>query len=184
MNNLYYWKWFFKGTGDLPGWRHFIDIWLLVHLVFGGAIGVLTPLSIKDAADVVLFPLAGILVGIAFGWAGNSHALLQSDEIALVAGKGNARFTHYVYFYQSAILIVLVTLVSWGLAGLGLADSLIEGEVAHYFYVGIRVFLFILSSITVRECWQVVLFSQKLLLVHRIMKTEIISQNSESKSSK
>ncbi|HET6632760.1 MAG TPA: hypothetical protein VFG73_08655, partial [Rhodanobacteraceae bacterium] len=74
-------------------------------------------------------------------------------------------YEEYVYTYQSAILLILLTLCLWALAGLGIFDQVWPTTAHGVQYKCIASILFFSSSMTVRECWQVVIGSQAMLLV-------------------
>ncbi|MFN0149674.1 MAG: hypothetical protein ACKVU1_03055 [bacterium] len=162
-----YWHWFFRGTSGEPGYRKFVNRWLLFHAVVGAALFFLVPISLKDAANTVLLPLTGVFIGLSFAWAGNALTLLQSEEIEHLAEHRVGDLKEYVFTYQSAILAILVTLSVWGIAGLGVIDSPSPIRWAHRLYPAVAVALYGLASLTLRECWHVVLFSQLLLLARR-----------------
>ena len=157
-----YWRWFFFGiNGGKPGLRRIANTWMLVHLSAGLAAAMLVTINVRDAANTVLLPLAGIFVGLSFAWSGNAQALLQSHEIELLSEFSTGGLEEYVYTFQTAILTILATLVMWGAGGLGIYDriplALIPG-------VAIETALYTMASITLRECWHVVWAAQALLL--------------------
>src|SRR5690606_18633894 len=82
-------------------------------------------------------------------------------------------FRHYVFTFQSAILSILVTLVLWGLAGLGLFDQPCPWQCPQVLYPAMRGILFFLASLTLRECWHVILGAQWMLLAQRNIKRRL-----------
>ena len=162
-----YWHWFFKGSGGKPGYKRLINRWFPLHLLIGIIISWLVEMNLKEAANTVLLPLVGILIGLSFAWAGNAQALLQSEEIAELSEQREGGFSEYVYSYQTAILAILTTLVIWGVAGLGIFDSRWPTPDISIAYYIVKVFCFTLISMTLRECWQVVLVVQWLLLAQK-----------------
>ena len=82
-----YWQWLFKGSGARPGYRRILDKWLLMHIPIGVILSLLTSLDLQACANAVLLPLAGILIGLSFAWAGNAHALLQTEEHSSAWGE-------------------------------------------------------------------------------------------------
>jgi hypothetical protein len=162
-----YWHWFFRGSGGRSGISRFADKWLPLHALIGLGFGFNSALSLQEAANTVLLPLAGVLIGICFAWGGNALALLQTEEIEQVSEKHPGGFEEYLYVYQTAILLILTTVVCWGFAGLGIFDSTWPALSTSACYKAIRGFLFFMSSLTIRECWHVVLGTQSLLLVRQ-----------------
>lgn len=162
-----YWRWFFKGSGAQPGYRRLLNRWIILHLFSGVIVALVVPIDLQTAANTVLLPLVGILIGLSFAWAGNAQALLQSAEIDKLSDHHEGGFVEYVFTYQTAILAILVTLVVWGLAGLHVFDAVWPSSRALIAYFAIKTFLFLLVSLTLRECWHVVMGAQWLLLVQR-----------------
>lgn len=128
------------------------------------------PLSAVDAARSVLLPLAGVFVGMSFAWVGNAQAILQSEEIERLADQHPGKLEQYVYTYQSAILAILVTLVAWGVAALGALEQPCHWQCPSWAYELAKASLYALASVTLRECWHVVMGAQLLLLTQRYVK--------------
>ncbi len=161
-----FWKWFVRGTGNGPGIKRFFDSWLLlVHMPVAIVLSCLLPISLREAATSLLLPVAGVLIGLSFAWGGNAQALLQTEEVEDVAAFKDGGFGDYVYTFQAAILVILITLSLWAIAGLGFFDLVWPTSHQKVLYNIIAFFLFMLSSITLRECWHVVLGAQSLMLV-------------------
>ena len=160
-----FWRWLISGTGNGAGAKRFIDWWLLLHVAVAGVLAYFLPISLKDAATSLLLPVAGIFIGLSFAWGGNAQALLQSKEIEEVSKFKDGGFEDYVYTFQSAILLILITLCLWAIAGLGFFDLFWPICPKSIQYKLIAFLLFFFSSITLRECWHVVLGAQTLLLV-------------------
>src|SRR5215831_6519115 len=126
-------------------------------------------MDLTTAGDTVLLPLAAILVGLCFAWAGNAQALLQTEDLQKMSEFHPGGFSEYVYTYESAILAILVTLVAWSFAGFGVFDKTWPTPISKYAYFVVKTLLFALSSLTLRECWHVVLGAQWMLLTrHKI----------------
>lgn len=166
---LSYWQWFVRGRNGRAGWKKFFDRWLLLHLIVGVTLGFGIPLSAVDAARSVLLPLAGVFVGMSFAWVGNAQAILQSAEIERLAEEHPGRLEQYVYTYQSAILAILVTLAAWGLAALGAVELPCLWDCPPATYPAAKAALYALASLTLRECWHVVMGAQMLLLSQRFI---------------
>lgn len=160
-----YWPWLFWGDKQKPGIYKFWDRWLAAHLLAGLALALLLPIGLKEASSAFLLPLASIFIGLAFAWGGNAQALLQTEEIEELSTHHDGGIENYVYTYQTAILVILVTLVLWGFAGIGIYDSLFACCPTGIFAT--KVFLFFMASLTLRECWHVVLGSQFLLIARK-----------------
>lgn len=155
-----FWTWLFWGLSDRAGYRQIVNWWLAVHFLAGMGVALLVNVPLHEAAQTFLLPLAGIFVGLSFAWAGNAQALLQESEIEEIAARHPDGLSSYVYTFQLAILIILLTLVAWGLAGLKVFDFCTNRVISLF----IEAFLYFLASLTLRECWHVVLGSQMLIL--------------------
>lgn len=169
-SKLSFWHWFFRGSGGRPGLLRFWNRWLLAHIAVGIVLAVLVKADLQTAANAVLLPLAGIFVGLSFAWAGNAQALLQSAEMEEVAKHHEGGFAEYVFVFQTAILTILIALVLWGLAGLGVFDQHSPATEHRIVYNILKAVLFAVSSLTLRECWHVVLGAQWMLLVQQELK--------------
>lgn len=159
-----------EGSGAKPGYRRLINVWSILHFVVGFGLSSVVRVDLVTAANAVLLPLVGILVGLSFAWAGNAQALLQVSEIEEITDFHEGGFSEYVFVYQAAIFTILFTLVAWALAGLGVFDQTWPMPTSELTYFGIKVILFTLSSLTLRECWHVVLGAQWMLLIQREVK--------------
>lgn len=162
-----FWSWFAKGSGAKPGYRRLINSWLLLHLVVGILLTFAVRVNLSSAANSVLLPLVGILVGLSFAWAGNAQALLQSCELDVLVEYHEGGYSEYVFVFQTAILAILVTLVLWALAGLKVFDLFWPTAGRPWWYAFVKVVLFTFSSLTLRECWHVVLGAQWMLQAQR-----------------
>jgi hypothetical protein len=167
---LSYWAWFTRGRSHKPGWQRLVDWWLVLHAAVGAGLALAVTLSLEEAAKAVLLPLAGVFVGMSFAWVGNAQALVQTAEIERLSGKNPAGFEVYVYSFQTAILVLLVTLGTWGVAGLGLFDRPCYFECPSWSYAVAKATLYALASFTLRVCWQVVAGAQLLLLYQRAVR--------------
>lgn len=167
-----FWEWFFLGLEERSGLEElFINWWCIVHLIVGFVLAQSIDVSLDEAAQTILLPLAGIFVGLSFAWAGNAQALLQKKEIQKISLHLPDGIEAYIYIFQLAILVILVTLIAWGLAGLKIFSLQIFQ--APCVQLLIETCLYFLASLTLRECWHVVLGSQVLILArHKVQDIE------------
>lgn len=168
--SISFWRWFFRGTGGKAGLRRLINAWILFHIAIGAGLAHIITIDLGIAANAVLLPLAGVLVGLSFAWGGNAQALLQATEIEKLAEKHEGGLSDYAFTFQAAILCVLLTLVLWGIAGLQIFDKAWPTAGRPHTYFAAKTLLFTLSSLTVRECWHVVLGAQAMLLSRYFVK--------------
>lgn len=156
-----YWRWLLKGdkkNNVAPGIRMYWNWWLVAHVAVGILLAYFATIKPSKAACTILLPLAGIFIGLAFAMASNSIGLLQTTEIGRLVDL-NGGIEKYTFKYQTSVLIVLICLVSWGVAGLEIFDF----KYAVSVFV-VKSFLYSFSSFTIRECWQVILGTQYMLI--------------------
>jgi len=165
-----FWDWLFQGSGGKSGLRRLADPWMLIHISIGFTLACLVEKPLVDCASSVLLPLAGIIVALSFAWVGNAQALLLTSEMEDMAEKHEGGFVEYIHVYQMAILLILICLVAWCLAGLSVFDSNWPTPKCFYGYLCIKSALFLASSISLRECWHVVLGAQTMLVLQREIK--------------
>lgn len=157
-----YWRWFFFGLKDRPGYKGFCDRWLLPHMLIAAFLTLWIKTSLQNDSISVTLPLSGVFIGLSFSWAGVFHAALISPEGQALVKKHPDGLKNYLYKYQTSILVTLVTLILWALYGIG-AFQICDGHLK-LVKNAIRFILFFLSSLTVRESWHVVLGNQILAL--------------------
>ena len=162
---LTFWDWFFKGSGGKRGFRAIINIWLFFHIIIGILLSIIVNIPLNEAANTVLLPLAGIFIGLSFAWAANAQALMQSTEIRELAANHPGGYFHYLYTFQTAIFVIIITLIFWGLAGLSIFENLHCNPNQRIIYFLVKTILFTFASLTLRECWHVILGVQMLLLI-------------------
>lgn len=170
IKHLSYWKWFFRGYGSRPGFRRVINKWLIIHILIGILIAFSVSKQLQEISNAVLLPLFGIIIGLSFAWAGNAQALMQSPEIEKLSEYRDGGFLEYVYTYQTAILVILVTLVLWSIAGLSIIDDIFSNKTNGLPYFFVKGFLFTLCSLTIRESWHVVIGVQWMLITQKNIK--------------
>ena len=108
-----FWRWLILGRESASGVRLLLcNPWTIVHLAIGIGLGKVVDLPVHEAAQLFLLPLAGIFVGLSFAWAGNAQALLMEKEIELLSDFHPDGIHTYVYTFQLAILVILVTLIA------------------------------------------------------------------------
>jgi hypothetical protein len=168
--SISFWSWLLHGSGGKPGYRRLLNKWLTLHVAIGALLALTVRVDLATAAGSVLVPLVGVLIGLCFAWAGNAHALLQAEELKGMAEFHSGGFRDYVFTYQAAIFAILVTLVAWALAGFQIFDKTWPTGSRVFSYGLVKTTLFALSSLTLRECWHVVLGAQWMLLAQHELK--------------
>lgn len=185
-----FWTWFFRGdtnegqcSKSKAGISAYLDKWLIFHIAVGLFLMLNVPMRINEAARSILLPLAGIFIGLTFAWGGNAVTLMQSDEINILADYKTGGLRVYVLKYQAAILILLFTIVAWGLAGLDVFEILNCQSDLSILYKIIEAFLFFLVSLSIRDCWHVVMSAQAMILYKRKIRKKVDGHNKRESSS-
>lgn len=183
-----FWTWFLRGNiteehpaiGPLPkgkaGIYTYFDKWLFFHIAVGFLLMFIVPMPINEAARSILLPLAGIFIGLTFAWGGNAVTLMQSDEINILADYRSGGLREYAFKFQAAILVLLFTMAIWGLAGLDVFEILNCYSWLHILYKAIEVFLYFTVSLSIRDCWQVVMGAQAMILYKRKIRNTLNNQ--------
>jgi hypothetical protein len=172
-----YWRWFVKGSGGEAGYKRLINWWIVLHVAIGVLLSLITTITLEDAARTVLLPFASVFVGLTFAWAVSAQDVLRSPEIRKFTEKRKGGFTEYIYTFQTAILTILVTLVLWSIAGLGVYDNFFPKTDNKTLYTIAKVILFGLSSLSIRECWHAVLGTNSLSIIQKILDDESINHD-------
>lgn len=171
-----YWQWLFKGLrGGPAGIKRFYNRWLVLHISVGVVFAFLTPVPIYIAADSILTPLAVVLVGFIFIWT-TTLQVLQSNRMAELFKAHPHSYDKYVCVYQTAILVFFVTLCAWIIGDLHIYDEVLGASFLCYL---VKVLLFFMSSVTVRECWHLVLSVAKLSLINMKQDSELPDKHHE-----
>lgn len=172
-----FWKWLFCGLESAPGIQQFKIGWLMIHAATGVGLAFLIDEPLSEASRVILLPLTGLLVGISFAWIGNALTLLRSDEIAALSEHHVDGLRSYVYTFQTAVLVIMVTAGLWAGAGLKMFD-LVDPSPATA--IALESGLYFFAALATREAWQVVMGSQELLLTRSFIRQNAPPSKSDS----
>lgn len=159
-----FWKWVFCGARQGPaGLRNVVNWHLFLHVI-------LAYLAVKfiksdpfDFAAKALFPAASILVGMSLAWTTRAATILQSGDLRDALFQENRPAEDYVYSFQFAILIIIIMVVYVSImAGGGLDISVFHPRADRWIS---GYFLYFLLSLSLRECWGVVNFTNMLSIL-------------------
>lgn len=159
-----FWPWFFKGVGiSPPGYRSLLSIWLLLDF---GLAAFCTKFLSADAfafASKALFPAASILVSMAIAWSNRASTVLQNEDFRTAMLGDSNPGEDYLYGFQLSMAIMLGTVIYTAIMAAGgfnfyVYDVNISRNISGFF-------LFVLLSMSVRECWAVMNFSSLLSLL-------------------
>jgi hypothetical protein len=161
---LSFWKWLWGNKETTPGYKHLLGLSQCLHLFIGIILGFMVARPIDIIGCTVLLPFTAVLGGVSFALSGSTQSILQTEELYKITEKHDGGLPEYVFTYQLVILITLVTVISWAIAGLGIFEPLLAGhhpDIYRFF----KILLFTLTSLSIRECWSSTLFSQSLLIM-------------------
>ena len=163
-----FWPWFFARDGRKTGWRLIGIRWLFLDCI---AAGLLTFSLNADGfifAEKALFPAASILMGMAVAWTGQASAIVSSEKFHEKIISQDRRLEDYLYGYQMSILILFMTI--------GYMAIMAAGGFKFYIYdptiskICSSFFMFFLVSISTRECWSIINFTNLLSLLDGLIK--------------
>ncbi|WP_346689674.1 hypothetical protein [uncultured Cloacibacillus sp.] len=168
-NGLNFKYWFLVGYGYKPGYRRLIDRHSFIDVFIGTVLACCVPTSLKEAATTILFPLTGILVGVCASWAGPAQEVLTSKDVIPFLEKHKGGIQEYFFILQTVIFVMLVSIILWGLAGIGIFETLgnNENNCVRHIYIGVSFLLYAVLSLSIRTCWEAVSYA------HHIMYTKI-----------
>lgn len=168
--SLNFWRWFFHGSGSLPGYKRVFNSWLIQHLCIGSVCVIFISTSLESAARAILFPLTGVLISVCASWAGPTQTVLTSEEMIPVFELHEGGACEYFNILQAAILIMFATISIWGLAGIGVFESLNTkplGSKKILYYI-ISIFLYGIISLSLKTCWEVILYAHNILYMKTV----------------
>lgn len=104
-------------------------------------------------------------MGLTFPWAGNAHALMQSQEIVEYAKKKAGGMPDYVFTFQLCILVNVVTICLWAIPTLEIPYPFSSTKMQGALDWTSKAMLFGLTSLAIRTGWHAVLGANMLLLM-------------------
>ena len=158
-----FWKWFFFGSGSRAGIRNILNLYFIIHVFVAGFLTATISLDPFAFASKALFPAAAILIGMSMAWTTRAATVMQSEDLRKKIFTKDRPAEDYVYGFQLAMLVVILMVVVVAImAGGGLTLQLFGRETDRNIsgYV-----MYLLLSISVRECWGVVNFTNMLSML-------------------
>jgi hypothetical protein len=159
-----FWRWLFRGSGkSVPGWQSLLNGYLIVHIAVALAATAWVKADPFEFAKTALFPAASILVGMSLAWTTRAATVLHATELRERLFNDRRPAEDYIYGYQLAILIIIVmvayvALMAGGGLNIAVFGAPIDQEISAFF-------LYLLLSISLRECWGAVNFTNMLSLL-------------------
>lgn len=158
--------WFFS-CEKYNGFRRVINCKLFRDLLVGLVLAKIIETPAHEIANTVLIPITGTLIGLTFAWAGNAQSLLESEEIKNLSESHPGGYITYLYTYQLSVLFLIIVVVIWSLAGLHVWDYFARTKNYQVLYA-IRAFYFMITTTSLRICWNVVSSVSFLMEIKRL----------------
>ncbi len=158
-----FWPWFRAKSGRKIGYRLLLSKWVLLDLTI--ALLLVFGLSVDgfSFAQRALFPAASILAGMAFAWTARASTILNNREFRERIISEQNPLSDYVYGFQMAILILFCCVVYIAImASGGLKFEIWNREFSRLLS---SFWMYVLISMTIRECWGIVNFTNLLTLL-------------------
>lgn len=159
-----FWRWFLRGSANsVAGWRNVVNGFLTFHIIIAGAATLAIRSDPFEFAKTALFPAASILVGMSLAWTTRAATVLQSPELRSRIFNDDRPAEDYIYGYQLAVLVIIVMVAYVALMAGGGVDFRVFGPPTDQNIAGF--FLYLLLSLSLRECWGAVNFTNMLSLL-------------------
>lgn len=145
------------------GYRLLVNWWLLFHAV----VSVLLTFGLVsngfEFASKALFPAASVLVGMAFAWTTRASTILNNKEFRREVITDENPLVDYVYGFQLSVLILFLCIIYLAIMAAGGFSFVVYSR--EFSQKSSTFFMFMLISMTVRECWAVINFTNLLTLL-------------------
>jgi len=159
-----FWKWLACGSGEsVAGWRNVINRFFAIHVGIAAIATATMKADPFEFARTALFPAASILVGMSLAWTTRAAAVLQTSELRAQLINEGRPAEDYIYGYQLAILLIIVMVAYVAVMAGGGVNVAVFGTPADQYVSGF--FLYLLLSLSLRECWGAVNFTNMLTLL-------------------
>jgi hypothetical protein len=159
-----FWRWLFRGAHNgPPGIFNVLNWYLVIHLTVGVAAMAFIRSDPFDFASKALFPAASILIGMSLAWSTRAATILQTGDLRTALFRDERPAEDYVYAFQLSILVIIVIVAYVAvMAGGGVYADVFGNDIDRKIS-GIT--LYTLLSLSLRECWGVVNFTNMLSLL-------------------
>jgi hypothetical protein len=162
-----FWRWLFLGAANgPPGIFNVLNWYLPIHLIVGLIAASFIRSDPFDFAAKALFPAASILIGMSLAWTTRAATILQTGDLRKALFNAKRPAEDYVYAFQLSILIIVIMVAYVSVMAGGGIEVVVFGPDLDQRISGIT--LYTLLSISLRECWGVVNFTNMLSLLEYI----------------
>lgn len=170
-----FWRWLLRTDAEgRIGISNIFNAWLLLHALVGIVAAAFLPASYYDIASKTIMPSASVLIGFSFAWAGRSASLFQDKTFSKFLIQNAPPVQHYVYAFQLAILtcivfiVVNVIMIAGGL-GISSGKEGLDDSINKFI-------MFFLGSLSLRECWGVINFVNRLTLQFYVVRASELAE--------
>lgn len=158
-----FWKWFLGFGGARPGVMLILGWPTLIHASIAASLTFLLKSDGFDFALKALFPAASIFVGMSIAWTFRAATVLNDKGFRKKVINENNPIEEYLYGFQLSILILMFTVAYISLMAAGGFNFYI---ISVYWSIKLSSFwLYFLISMSVRECWSIVNFTNLLSIL-------------------
>ena len=164
-----FWPWMLARSGRKTGYRLLLSPWLALDALI--AAGLVYGLRVDgfEFAQRALFPAASILVGMAVGWTTRAATIVSDAKFRNNMVSDGNPLEDYVYGYQLSILILFLCICYIAIMSSGGFNFYIFSEKLSSIFSSY--FMYFLISLTIRECWSVINFTNLLSILNSKIRT-------------
>lgn len=159
-----FWSWMVAKSGRKTGFRLLITPWLLLDATVAAFLVEFLQIDGFAFAERALFPAASILVSVAVAWTARASFIISDDDFREKVIASDNPIEDYVYGYQLSILVLFSAIIYVAIMSSGGFNFYIHDRELSKFVSSF--FMFLLLSLTLRECWSVINFTNLLSLLN------------------
>ncbi|CCA92627.1 hypothetical protein [Novosphingobium sp. PP1Y] len=158
-----FWPWMFSKFGRRTGFRLLLNWWLLIDFIIAFVLTVFLKVDGFYFAGKALFPAASILVGMSVAWTARAATILNNDKFQERVLSEQNPMQDYIYGYQMSIMMLFGCIMYISIMSVGGFDfCIINCKLSRFIS---SFFMYFSISMTIRECWSVVNFTNLLVLL-------------------
>lgn len=159
-----FWGWFlYPRPGVKTGWKLLFSAWIILDFCIAIFFSIFLNLDGFKFAEKTLFPAASILVSMAVAWTARASAILNDEKFRSKVVSDDRPLEDYIYSFQLSLLVLIGVIVYVAImAAGGFNFYIINSEISK---LSSTIFLFAFLSLAIRECWEVINFSNLLGLL-------------------
>lgn len=158
-----FWPWMLAKSDRKAGFRLLLTRWLFLDAIIAAVLSFGLRIDGFEFAEKALFPAASILVGMAVAWTARAALILNDQEFnERVVGEENP-IEDYVYGFQLSMLVLFSCIVFMAIMASGGFRFYVVSP--YWSVIGSSFLMYMLISMTLRECWSIINFANLLSLL-------------------